>query len=82
MAGSGPELWTVPATGGPKTLLLRLDAKHNHAAFGTYGPDGTIAYRRTNYDGVDLTQMTDGSCCGSSIAKDATGGRCASEGVR
>ena len=56
----GPiDLWTVPATGGDSSLLLRLPGKRQNAAFGTYGPDGTIAYRRTNYDGVDRTEMTE-----------------------
>lgn len=61
VAGGGPELWTAPATGGPSTLLLRLEFKRTYAAFGTYAPDGTIAYRRTNYDGLDVTEMTEAS---------------------
>jgi Tol biopolymer transport system component len=66
-ASSGPldgdltrrlDLWTMPASGGRPSLLLRLDNKHDHAAFGAYGPDGTIAFRRTNYDGTTPTAMT------------------------
>jgi len=52
------DLWTVPANGGRPTLLLRLENGQEHAAFGAYGPDGTIAYRRTNYDGTAITPMT------------------------
>jgi Tol biopolymer transport system component len=45
---------TVPAKGGPPSFLLR-------GAFGMYSPDGrTIAYRRTSYDGGDITAMTSG----------------------
>ena len=33
-----------------------------HGAFGAYSPDGTtIAYRRSGYDGLDVTQMTSGA---------------------
>jgi Tol biopolymer transport system component len=47
-------LRTVPATGGRSSFLMA-------GAFGTYSPDGTtIAYRKTGYDGVDVTQMTSG----------------------
>ena len=28
---------------------------HTNAAFGAYSPDGTIAFRQTQYDGVDVT---------------------------
>jgi Tol biopolymer transport system component len=51
------DLWTVAAKGGDTTRLLRLH-RQTHAAFGTYGPDGTIAYRRTGFDGSDPTEMT------------------------
>ena len=48
-------LRTVSADGGPSSGLIR-------GAFGAYSPDGTtIAYRRTSYDGSDLTKMTSGS---------------------
>ncbi len=48
-------LRTVPTTGGPGTFLM-------HGAFGAYSPDGTtIAYRRSGYDGLDVTQMTSGA---------------------
>ena len=48
-------LRTVPSTGGPSSFLLT-------GAFGTYSPDGTtIAYRRTDFDGSDLTEMTSGT---------------------
>jgi dipeptidyl aminopeptidase/acylaminoacyl peptidase len=66
-ASSGPldgdlstrlDLWTVPSSGGRASLLLRLDNRQDHAAFGAYGPDGTIAFRRTNYDGTTPTAMT------------------------
>jgi hypothetical protein len=49
-------LWSVPARGGSVHLVLE------HAAFGSYSPDGTmIAFRRTSYDGRDITEMTEGS---------------------
>ena len=54
----GLDLWTVPADGGPLELYLRLRMPHTNAAFGSFGPDGRVAYRRTQYDGVDITQMT------------------------
>ena len=39
-------------TGGESSFLRR-------GAFGAYSPDGThIAYRETDYDGVDPTEMT------------------------
>jgi Tol biopolymer transport system component len=47
--------------GGDDSLLLRLDMPHSNAAFGAYSPDGTIAFRRTHYDGLDITQMTEGT---------------------
>ena len=54
----GVDLWTVPVSGGQLTLSLRLAGKHDRAAFGAYGPDGTIAFRRTQFDGFDITEMT------------------------
>ena len=39
-------------------LFLRMSMPHTNAAFGSFGPDGDIAYRRTQYDGVDITHMT------------------------
>jgi len=54
----GLDLWTVPAAGGPLEPFLRLSMPHTNAAFGSFGPDGRVAYRRTQYDGVDITQMT------------------------
>ena len=53
------DLWTVPATGGHPSPLLRLNGRNQHAAFGVFGPDGTIAYRRTGFDGAEITQMTE-----------------------
>jgi Tol biopolymer transport system component len=57
----GPELWTVPTSGGDDSLLLRLTMPHTNAAFGAYSRDGTIAFRQTQYDGVDVTHMTEGT---------------------
>jgi tricorn protease-like protein len=76
----GPELWSVPVGGGKTSLLLRLPSVHNNAAFGTYSPDGSIAYRRTQYDGLDATQMTDG-VCGSPTATGAVAGPCRTGGA-
>jgi len=58
-AAGGLELWTVPVSGGHDSLLLRLDAPQTNAAFGTYSPQGRIAFRLTQYDGVTVTQMTE-----------------------
>ena len=55
------ELRTIPTSGGASTTLLRLSSPHTGVAFGTYGPDGTIAYRKTQFDGVDVTEMTGGT---------------------
>lgn len=49
-------LWTVPASEGADPELL-LD----RAAFGEYSPDGTtIAFRRTDFGGGPVTEMTNG----------------------
>lgn len=46
---------TVPAGGGPRSFVRR-------GAFGVYSPDGrSIAFRRTIYNGTDVTRMTSGS---------------------
>jgi len=57
----GFALWTIPVRGGqPRVLPLPHNA-HTFPAFGTYSPDGTmIAFRETQYDGFDPTQMTSG----------------------
>jgi Tol biopolymer transport system component len=46
------QLRTVPVGGGRSTLLRK-------GAFGSYSPDGSmIAFRHTDYDGLDATLMT------------------------
>ena len=48
-------LKTIPATGGPSSRLTR-------GAFGAYSPDGkTVAFRKTQFDGIDVTEMTAGT---------------------
>ncbi len=50
-------LWVVPAAGGRATPL-----PIRRAAFGSYSPTSpTIAYRRTDWDGSDVTEMTEGA---------------------
>jgi Tol biopolymer transport system component len=45
--------WSVPAAGGRPTVTLP------YAAFAAMSPDGTsIAYRRTSFDGITVTKMT------------------------
>ena len=54
-------MWTIPATGGSAHPVPLPLGRHIYPAFGTYSPDGTtIAYRKTMYDGLDFTEMTDG----------------------
>lgn len=51
--GTSLALWEVPSSGGKPQLFLE------RAAFGSYSPDGSmIAFRRTSYDGSDVTEMT------------------------
>ena len=48
-------LRTIPATGGRSSHLTR-------GAFGAYSPDGTsIVFRKTQFDGIDVTEMTSGA---------------------
>ncbi|HEY6568277.1 MAG TPA: hypothetical protein VI341_12250, partial [Actinomycetota bacterium] len=54
------DLWTVPVTGGKSERWLQPLSDHHSAAFGAYGPDGRVAYRRTSFNGGDITEMTEG----------------------
>jgi Tol biopolymer transport system component len=55
----GFALWTIPVGGGTPVALPLPHTKHTFPAFGTYSPDGSqIAFRRTQFDGFDFTQMT------------------------
>ena len=79
--GADPSCGPCPRPVDRQTLLLRLMAKHNTRGLRHVRPGRHDRLSPDGYDGVDLTQMTDGCGAGSSIAKDATGGRCTSEGV-
>ena len=58
----GFALWTIPVGGGTPVALPLPHTKHTFPAFGTYSPDGSqIAFRKTNYDGFDFTEMTQAS---------------------
>ena len=57
----GFALWTIPVRRGQPRALPLPHGAHTFPAFGTYSPDGTmIAFRKTQYDGIDTTQMTSG----------------------
>jgi Tol biopolymer transport system component len=54
-SSDGLQLRTLPVSGGSSELLRR-------GAFGVYSPDGRlVAFRRTDYDGSDPTEMTEGA---------------------
>lgn len=52
LGGRNLALFTVSASGGASTLLMR------NAAFGSFSPDGTIVFRVTDFSGTDVTEMT------------------------
>jgi len=56
-------VYTVKASGnGPSISVPLPHSRHTYSVFATYSPDGrTIAFRKSQYQGTDPTEMTDGS---------------------